>query len=131
MKISESVYRCNNTCRPIAKIPAIGRLIGLVIMITPWSAAFAQQRGYESWHMGPHMMGDWGMGWFGMLFSLLFWILVIVAIVYLIKYLARASRGDRKSVQHGSNAMDILKERYARGEIDRNEFEQMKQDLMD
>lgn len=104
--------------------------ITLIMLTVTWNNAFAQQRGYEPWHMGPHMMGGWGMGWFGMLFSLFFWILVIVAIVYLIKYLARASRGDQKPVQQGSNAMDILKERYARGEIDRNEFEQMKNDLM-
>jgi putative membrane protein len=37
--------------------------------------------------MGPGMMGEWGMGWFGGLFALIFWILVIVGLVFLIRWL--------------------------------------------
>jgi putative membrane protein len=80
--------------------------------------------------MGRWMAGDWGMGWFGMIFMFLFWGLIIVGLVFLIRWLIQAT-GDRgySGVNTGSNAMDILKERYARGEINRDEFESMKKDL--
>jgi putative membrane protein len=83
---------------------------------------------------GHHMMdGDGGfsamMGGYGGLGSgilaLLFWILVIAGIIYLIRYLGQDAR-DR---QQSKTPLDILKERYARGEIDKEEFERRKRDL--
>ncbi len=59
-----------------------------------------------------------GMG-FGML---LFWGVIIVALIVLF----RGSCGNRKTEK---SALDILKERYARGEMGRDEFEQIKRDL--
>ena len=92
--------------------------------------ALAQQWGGQGgWHMGPGMMGGWGMGWFGSIFMLIFWGLVIVGLVLLVRWLVFATRKGADPSQGGSRAMDILKERYARGEIDREEFEQKKQDL--
>jgi len=81
--------------------------------------------------MGRWMAGDWGMGWFGMIFMFLFWGLIIVGLVFLIRWLIQTT-GDRSNsgVSMGSNAMDILKERYAKGEINRDEFESMKKDLI-
>ncbi len=71
-------------------------------------------------------MNNWGwggMGW-GML---LFWAALIVGIVWLVKAI-RSPNGpaDRRPEK---SALDILQERYARGEIDREEFEQKKHDL--
>lgn len=76
---------------------------------------------------GGHDYGwGWGMG-FGMVGVVLFWVLVIVGIVILVKWVATGSaRADRTPVK---SALDILKERYARGEIGRDEFEQKKRDL--
>lgn len=68
-------------------------------------------------HMG--VFGGWGMG-FGML---LFWGLLFAAVVMLVKCSQSAKQNQEKS------ALDILKERYARGEIQRDEFEQKKRDL--
>jgi putative membrane protein len=79
--------------------------------------------------MGPGMMGNWGMGWFGMIFMMIFWVLVIVGLVLLIKWLIQTTSNGKGSEQTGSRAIDILKERYARGEIDRDEFESKKKDL--
>ncbi len=56
----------------------------------------------------------------------LFWVLLVVAILWGI----RSSWGQSENRKSNSaDALSILKERYARGEIDREEFEQKKQDL--
>ena len=57
---------------------------------------------------------------------LVFWVLVVVGVVVLIKWLADQSTGrDTRE----KSALDILRERYARGEIEREEYEQKKRDL--
>jgi putative membrane protein len=75
------------------------------------------------------MHGDygWGMGFgFGWLFMLLFWILVILGIVFLIKILAGGLKSDRRE----ESALEILKKRYAKGEINKEEFEEKKKELL-
>jgi putative membrane protein len=79
--------------------------------------------------MGPEMMGQWGMGWFGMIFMVAFWGLVLVGLVFLVKWLIQATRSGSEAAHGGSRALDILKERYARGEIDKSEFDAKKRDL--
>jgi len=68
----------------------------------------------------------WGWGWIGLgiLHMGLFWILVILGIVVLVKWLSSSGASGR-----GSRALDILKERYAKGELTREQFDQMKRDL--
>jgi len=89
--------------------------------------AMAQSGGCSGWNMGPGMMGGWGTGWFGMIFMMIFWVLIIVGLVFLIKWLIQNTSG--KKSKSGNRALDILQERYARGQIDRTEFEAMKKDL--
>ena len=72
--------------------------------------------------------GGWGMGWgiFGALHMLLWWVLIILGIVVLVKWLF----GGAGSAQGKEDrALEILKERYARGEIGKEEFEQKRRDL--
>jgi putative membrane protein len=61
---------------------------------------------------------------------MIFWILLIVGMVFLIKWLIQSTSRDKASGSGGSRALEILKERYARGEIDKNEFESKKKDLL-
>jgi putative membrane protein len=75
-----------------------------------------------------HEYGWNGMG-FGMVSMLLFWVLLILAIIALIKY--TRSSGNSSERNSEKTALDILKERYARGEIEREEFDQKKHDLKD
>lgn len=93
--------------------------------------ASAQGGRYGDWQMGPGMMGGWGMGWFGGIFMIVFWILILVGLVFVIRWLVQTTGKGGHSGQSGSRAIDILKERYARGEIDRTQFEAMKRDLAD
>ena len=87
--------------------------------------------GYGGWGMGPGMMGwGYGMGWMGMIFMAAFWIAVIVGIVFLIRWLVvpTGSSGIRGGGEE--SALEILKKRYARGEIKKEEFEEKKKDLL-
>ena len=109
-------------------------LIVFLIFSAYHSEAFAQWRGYGGYPMGPGYMGGYGMGWFGGIFMIVFWILVIVGLVFLIKWLVQSTKehsslGRYESSGTSGRALDILKERYARGEIDKQEFEEKKRDL--
>jgi putative membrane protein len=86
--------------------------------------------GYGGWGTGPGMMGYWGIGWFGMIFMVVFWILVIVGLVFLVRWLVHASKADRGVSSASSRPLEILKERYARGEITKEEFDRIKHDLL-
>lgn len=74
--------------------------------------------GYGGWN---NMMGSTnGLGILGWLPIVLFWVLLILGVIALLRYLGKSGQ---------KTPHDILKERYARGEINNKEFEQMKKDL--
>ena len=72
--------------------------------------------------------GDYGWGWgmgFGWILMTVFWILVILGVVYLIKGIA----GGMKKEEKEETALDVLKKRYVRGELSKEEFERIRDDL--
>ena len=71
-----------------------------------------------------------GYGWFGVIFIILIVILVIVAVIFLLPRLRQNYKIDGvETPSDKSNALEILKERYALREIDKTEFEEKKKDL--
>ncbi len=73
--------------------------------------------------------GGMGMGWgmgFGWILSLFFWVAVLVAVIALVRWMSDQPRSGDGG---GKRALDILQERYARGEIEREEYEQKRRDL--
>jgi putative membrane protein len=87
--------------------------------------ALAQER---PWEWGPGMHPGWWMWGAGglvmMLMMLTFWGLVVTGVVLGIRWLIRQGHGERPD-----RALDILRERYARGEINKEEFEARRKDL--
>lgn len=79
-----------------------------------------------SWHDGWGYMH--GFGGFGWLVMIVFWVLVITAIVVVVRWLLiQPSAYQTRSREN--KALTILDERYARGEIDQEEYEQKRKDL--
>ena len=75
------------------------------------------------WHEG---MGWWWL--FGGIWMVIFWAVVIWVVVWGIKKLTERG-GSGSSGAERRSPLDIAKERYARGEISKEEFEQIKKDL--
>ena len=78
------------------------------------------------------MWGDAGFGWgwgmgFGMIGMVLFWVLVILGIVVLVKRVGGSPASS--GTQAPKTALDILNERYARGDIEKPELEEKKRSL--
>lgn len=84
---------------------------------------------------GPHMM--WPGGGWGMIFGPVYMILVLAVGIALAAVLVRWLNGGpfqgpgTHQLPPGRTALDILKERYARGEIDKQEFEERRHTLAD
>ena len=92
------------------------------------------------WGMGPGMMGGWwpgnswlwgnfSGGWIGLLVAVIFFGLIIAAVVALIRFVIPRGRIQATSAGTGY-ALDILKDRYAKGEINKEEYEQKRKDLI-
>jgi putative membrane protein len=65
--------------------------------------------------------------WIGEMFTIVLYLLFIFAFILVIIRLSKS--GDSKSIEHQTKPLDIAKERYARGEIKKDEFEQIKKDI--
>lgn len=75
-------------------------------------------------------MGGWGWGMAGL--GILTMLAVVGLVVWLVVFLARSTGPSSSSTPpeaRTSDATEVLKERYARGEINREEYLQMREDL--
>ena len=86
------------------------------------------------WGYGPGwgMMGGWdGYGWTGP-FNMIIWFVALILIVFVVAWFFRgASHGGTPAarLERRSPGLDVLEERYARGEINRDEYLQKKRDI--
>ena len=72
------------------------------------------------------MMGEEGHLFYGGGFMWIFWILIIVGLFFVFQNI---TKGDSGGSSDKETPMDILKKRYARGEIDEEEFERRCKEL--
>lgn len=89
--------------------------LAVLFVLLQSAPALAQPQCFWGWGH----MGGWG-------FMMFFWLIILAVLVYGIFSFSRNRGGG---AQTGGKALDILKERYARGEISREEFERMKKDI--
>lgn len=93
------------------------------------SAQYGGGGGAPGWGPGMMMYGL-GYGWLGYLMMFLFWGVIILGAVALFRWFLRGGHGGSQATPGADNAMAILKERYTRGELSKEEFESMKKDLL-
>lgn len=75
---------------------------------------------YGGWGIG-NMMGGFGGG----IIMIAFWFLFLVLIIWVVREMS----GKNSNLLSSSRALDILKERYVKGEINKEEFESKKKDI--
>ena len=107
----------------------IGSVIVAILIIVPLVfGLIGGWQGYGYGMMGPWMMGGFGGMWFMPIFMIVFWGLVIWGIVALVRGVS--SPGNTGSSGQADSPMEVLKKRYARGEINKEEFEDKKKDIV-
>jgi putative membrane protein len=79
---------------------------------------------------GPWMMNGWGYGWGFGVAHMVFWVVVLIAIVVGAVWLIRSSVTPQTGLPRRSAGLDVLEERYARGEIKREEYLEKKRDIL-
>lgn len=107
------------------------RKILLTFVITVFTtfsfAGISLANGVDSSSYTHGMMGfGTGSGLLGWIFMALWWVLVILGLVMLVRWLASSGSEDNASER---SALDILKKRYAKGEISEDDFARMKEDI--
>lgn len=70
-----------------------------------------------------------GSGWRGPIMMVVFWMAIIVGVVYLVQYLKKKDTTGTPSLHQGESALEILERRYVNGELNREEYLDMKADL--
>lgn len=113
-------------CDPTAAYPVTGRGFTPMMGMMMGGGMNMMNLGYNT-----SFGGGWGMpffGWFGGLMMVFWWALIIGGVVLFIRWLFRLDRQKGEAKHHA--ALDILQQRYAKGEINKQEFEEKKKDLI-
>lgn len=80
--------------------------------------------GWNNWN---NMMGGQDSFGFGWIFMIIYWVLIILGVIALVRYLSGTGRNNAGK---NNEPLDILKKRFASGEINKKQFEEMKKDLI-
>ncbi len=75
------------------------------------------------------MMSDMGWGWAGMIIGPIMMIVALILIVLLVRWLVESRHGGTSHNPPDKMPLEILRERYAKGEIDKEEFEERRRGL--
>jgi len=80
------------------------------------------------------MMGYWygGLGWIGMVINLVISVVLIIGVIFLVIWIVKrlSNNNSEREFNHTTlSAVEIAKERYAKGEITREEFQKLLVDL--
>jgi len=107
----------------------VSAMVGMGAGLATSSLALAQQP--QSPNYGPHMWSGGWHGWFfGPIMMIVFIAVAVVVVVLLVRWFGGTGHG---AVHHaplpGKTPLDILKERFAKGEIDKEEFEERRRVL--
>jgi len=109
---------------PNRMIAAVGAAFALGLP----AAAWAQQQSPD--YYGPHMWGGGWHGWFfGPMMMIVFIAVVVLVVVLVVRWLGGPGHSAGSHGPSGKAPLDILKERFARGEIDKEEFEERRRSL--
>ncbi len=102
-----------------------GIIIAVIVILSVVRGLLWGWQGYGYGMMGPGMMGGYG----AMFFMPILWIVIIGLIVWAVVVAVRRPGDSDDSYGSADSALEILKRRYARGEIDKEEYETKKKDL--
>ena len=95
------------------------------LLLSLMGTACGMNRPERGWEYG-HMM-NYGFGYGGMFMWLIFLIVLLVAVYFIF----RAVKEKNTNAEGQDTPLNILKKRYAKGDINKEEFDRMKQDLSD
>ena len=127
IELLSSVYFPSRRGQRLMKWGFLGSIAALLSKVGLSSAASAQQQ--TGPYYGPHM---WGGGWwmfFGPLMMILFIAAIVVVVVLVVRWLGGTGHSGALYPPPGKTPLDILKERFAHGEIDKDEFEERRRAL--
>ena len=102
----------------MARLPALGLLIAGIFIVSGCSPYGPGHQGTGGWgQMMPWMGGSW------------MWIVLLIIAAVAIWFMVRQTGKAGRSGADSNDPMEILRRRYARGEIDKDEYERMRKEL--
>jgi len=106
---------------------------GLITFLFPptlLSSSEVLAQGEPGSRIGPGMYGcPYTMSWFGHITMMVLWIGLLMGIIFLIRWLFVSRQSRREGTRSDDSGLNLLNERYAKGEINKEEFEKIKRDL--
>lgn len=122
--VGRTLVESKNLSRSNLMTSYISLILGGVALLTTPSLVWAQQQ--ADYH-GPHMM--WSGWYMGPIMMIVFLAIAVIVVVLIVRWLSGSNQGHSHSAPPAKEPVDILKERFARGEIDKEEFEERRRVL--